>query len=296
MNGNRNMALAPVVEQVSGQLLEVRDPQPDPRTLLMIAEQFAQSGFFQDAKQAAQAFVKVQYGAELGIGPATAMMSVQVIQGKPAPSAGLLAALIKRSGKYNFRVVEWTNQQCALQFFEDGKAVGNSVFTIEDARQAGALEGPNKHTWAKYPRNMLFARALTNGQRVYCADVTLGPVYTPEELDVPVDSEGNVIDVTPAPPAPHVASAADADTKAIDRALRSEFSRLGIKKADEMGQIAALILDREIPPEGLSIEERDALRRAQSSFKDASALSAHLDRLREEKRAMTLTAELEEGD
>jgi hypothetical protein len=42
---------------------------------------------------------------------------------------------------------------------------------------------------------MLFARAMSNGVRWYCPDVTNGnAVYTPEELGAEVDEDGNVID------------------------------------------------------------------------------------------------------
>jgi hypothetical protein len=36
--------------------------------------------------------------------------------------------------------------------------------------------------WQKYPRNMLFARALTNGARWYCPGVYFGAVYSGDEL------------------------------------------------------------------------------------------------------------------
>ena len=47
---------------------------------------------------------------------------------------------------------------------------------------------------AKFARNMLFARAISNGARWYCPDLFSGnPVYVPEELGAIVDGEGNVI-------------------------------------------------------------------------------------------------------
>ena len=50
----------------------------------------------------------------------------------------------------------------------------------------------------KFPRNMLFARAISNGARWYCPDLFNGnAVYVPEELGAVVDGDGNVIDQTP---------------------------------------------------------------------------------------------------
>ena len=37
--------------------------------------------------------------------------------------------------------------------------------------------------WRKYPKNMLFARAISNGVKWHCPDVMNGqPVYTPDEM------------------------------------------------------------------------------------------------------------------
>jgi hypothetical protein len=53
--------------------------------------------------------------------------------------------------------------------------------------------------WEKYPRNMLFARALTNGITFYCPDAfDVGRVYTADELrpDLELTQDGTVIDVS----------------------------------------------------------------------------------------------------
>jgi hypothetical protein len=46
-------------------------------------------------------------------------------------------------------------------------------------------------SWEKYPSNMLFARAISSGVRIYCPDVFNGNlVYVPEELGAPVNEDG----------------------------------------------------------------------------------------------------------
>jgi hypothetical protein len=150
----------------------------------------SKSGFFQDAAQQAQAVVKILAGQELGFGPFASMTGVFIISGKPSFSANLMAAAVKRhgNGKYNYRVVELTDKVCDLVFFEDGKEVGHSIFTLEDARKAGTKN------LDKYPRNMLFARAMSNGARWFAPDIFGGaPAYTPEELGADVDEDGEVI-------------------------------------------------------------------------------------------------------
>lgn len=193
--------------------LALRDDMP----LSDLGRILAQSGFFADAKDAGQAIVKVLAGRELGFGPIASMTGVYIVKGRVSLSANLLAAAIKRSGRYDYRVITNTAQAVEIVFYEvfGGKReeIGRSSFTAEDAKKAG-LGGDN---WNKYPRNMLFARAISNGAKWYCPDVFGGPVYTPDELGAIVDGEtGEVIDapmvdITPAPaPAPSPAAPAPA--------------------------------------------------------------------------------------
>jgi hypothetical protein len=148
----------------------------------------ASSGYFADAKEANQAVVKILTGREMGIGPMASMSGIYVIQGKPSLSANLMASAIKRSGKYDYRIREHTNEICRIEFFQSGESLGESSFSKEDAQTAGALEGQNKHSWKKYPRNMLFARAMSNGARFFTPDIFGGPVYDPEELGAGLDT------------------------------------------------------------------------------------------------------------
>lgn len=147
----------------------------------------SKSGYFADAAQQAQAIVKILAGQELGFGAFASMTGVHIIQGKPTFSANLMAAAVKRSGKYNYRIREITDTVCEIEFFEDGKPAGISRFTVEDAKRAGTKN------LDKYPRNMLFARAMSNGVRWFAPDIFGGtPAYTPEELGAETDEDGTV--------------------------------------------------------------------------------------------------------
>lgn len=155
---------------------------------------FAKSNVFPDARAAEQAFVKIVSGREIGLTTIASMNGLHIIDGKIALGANVIAARIKSSGKYNYRVREQTNEVCRIEFFEDGESVGESVFTIEDARAAEVsfkTRNGNAGQWAKYPRNMLFARAISNGYRWFAPDIFDGAaVYTAEELGAEVDSTG----------------------------------------------------------------------------------------------------------
>jgi hypothetical protein len=156
------------------------------------ARAMSASGFFSDSKTAAQAVVKILAGSELGFGPFASMTGVAIIQGKPAVGANLMAAAVKRTGKYNYRVTKNTDKEVEITFFEGGQDIGKSTFTWADAEKAGLT---NKDNWKKYPRNMLFARALSNGIRWFAPDIYNGAtVYTPDEMGAVTDEEGNVIE------------------------------------------------------------------------------------------------------
>ncbi len=156
------------------------------------ARAMSASGFFADTKQASQAIVKILAGQELGFGPFASMTGVAIIQGKPTVGANLMAAAVKRTGKYNYRVTKMSDTECEITFFENGQETGKSAFTWDNAVKAQLA---TKDNWKKYPRNMLFARALSNGQRWYAPDVFNGAtVYTPDELGAVVDEEGNAVE------------------------------------------------------------------------------------------------------
>lgn len=165
-----------------------------------VGQVLAASGFFQDSRGAAQAAVKVMAGAELGFGPVASMTGVNIIKGRVTLSANLMAAAIKRHPNYTYRVKEHTAERCAIDFIEHGVLIGESTFSMEDAKLAGLASGEN---YRKYPKNMLFSRALSNGAKWYCPDVFGGaPIYTPDELGAEVDGEtGDVVNAPTHEPA-----------------------------------------------------------------------------------------------
>lgn len=165
-----------------------------------VAEMFALSNYF-DAKgnnpQAiAQIVTKIMAGRELGYGPFASVNGIHVIQGRTALSANIMAAAVKASGRYDYRVRKMDDSGVEVEFFEHvgGKreSLGVSTFTREDANKAGT------QNMQKFARNMMFARAMSNGVKWFCPDVFNGSaVYVPEELGADVDGDGNVIDVQP---------------------------------------------------------------------------------------------------
>ncbi len=144
---------------------------------LTIGETFFKSGMFADIKSAQQAVVKIMAGAEMGISPFAAMSGIHIIQGKPTIGAGLMAARVKGFGKYDYKVLEHSDKICSIEYFQNGKSLGVSTFTIDDARKAGTKN------LDKFPKNMLFARAMSNGVKWYTPDIYESQVYVPEEME-----------------------------------------------------------------------------------------------------------------
>lgn len=190
-----------------------------------VAKALAMSGLFKDARQAEQAFAKILVGRDLGLSPTQAMMGIHIIDGKPELSANLQAAFVKRTPGYDYRVTELTDQACEIAYYRDGEEIGRSRFTIEDAKKAGlGGRGP----WKAYPRNMLFARAMSNGVAFFCPEVTGGlRVYSDGEIsgdETPpaIDNAANEPE-----PEPTDADVISDDDQERERALQAAHDAFG---------------------------------------------------------------------
>jgi hypothetical protein len=176
----------------------------------------AQAGNYK-SKNEAELALRVKYGMEMGLGPATALQAVTVINGSPALGAGAIAAKMGGHPSYDYEVTEHTDERCTIVVHRykrgEWRACPPSTFTMEDAATAGLLrQGP----WKQYPRNMLFARALTNAARFHAAEVFGGAVYTPDELGAEVDEQGEVVTVSVGNPATEIVEPPEPEPVAID--------------------------------------------------------------------------------
>jgi hypothetical protein len=183
-----------------GTALAVRETQIQSLDdLQRIAQLLAASGYFdteRDNKTAvAQVATKILAGQEMGYGPFTSVQGIHVIKGKPVLSANIMAAAVKGHPRYDYRVREMSDKKVAIEFFENGESLGTSSFTADEASKAGT------QNMGKFPRNMLFARAMSNGVKWYCPDVFSGnTVYTADELGATVDEDTGEIIEQPSDP------------------------------------------------------------------------------------------------
>ena len=174
--------------------VELMTPKDSTRIaeLAVIAKALALSGFFKDLDEfnlqrgAAQALTKILRGQDLGISPTAAVENIFIIENRTVCSSHLMSGLIRRSGA-SFEIVSNDERECIIDFFDsEGKKIGQSSFTIDDAELADLLRKTN---WKKYPADMCFSRAIARGFRRFFSHLALGGLYTPEELGFESDRD-----------------------------------------------------------------------------------------------------------
>lgn len=189
----------------------------------LVAETVVNTEFVPNAYRGRPAAVlaAIFAGRELGIGPMQALQQINVIQGKPTASAELQLALIRRAG-HSVKVVERTSQRAEVYGKRsDTGDDGTFEYTLEDAKRAELLGNAN---WKKYPRNMLFWRAVSDMASGLFSDVVSGIAsLTPDEMGsdfvpppLPELTNGHAADLLPGE------ATAGAATEGSDDTPRSE--------------------------------------------------------------------------
>ena len=163
------------------------------------AEVFIASGMFVNLKEVAQGIVIIMAGDELGIPPIASLKGMEMIQGQIVIKAHLMAALVKDSPKYDYKVLSSTTEECTIEYWHCATgeyvayAMGYYSFTMDDAKKQQLA---SKKNWRDMPKIMLYNRCQSNGIRTYCPDVLLGPCYIEEEIEEkPVDTRSQAPDV-----------------------------------------------------------------------------------------------------
>jgi len=143
-----------------------------------IAAAIAKSGMF-GIKTAEQALVLMALCEAENLHPVTAVRDFHIIAGRPALKADAMLARFQSAGGS----VKWgamTDEKVSAIFTHPQ---GGSVEIDWDMRRAKAaqLTGKEGSMWAKYPRQMLRARVISEGVRT-CFPGATGGFYVPEEV------------------------------------------------------------------------------------------------------------------
>lgn len=138
-----------------------------------LAQKVAQTQFVPKSMRGTPAAVAaaILLGREMGLGPMASLRGIDVIEGKPALTAQMLAARILAAG----HSIEWpesTDTRCTVRITRaDGLSAAEVTWTRADAERAGLW---GKGAWRGYPRHMLRHRALSEAAGMACPDVALG--------------------------------------------------------------------------------------------------------------------------
>jgi hypothetical protein len=169
--------LAPAPAEWERQL----DPRSPKEARLLAQDMFASRMFSAYGTQQG-VLSTVLVGRELGLPAMAALRSIHVVEGRHTLSAGLMVALVLKSGLAEyFEPVEFDEKKATFVTKRVGarKEVTLS-HTIEMAVIAGLVK--EKSNWVKTPIDMLCARAQSRLARMIYPDLLAG-LYTPDELE-----------------------------------------------------------------------------------------------------------------
>jgi hypothetical protein len=220
-------------------------------TVMELASIIAGSRDFPECRTPEKAAVRILAGREMGVGPIASIIGIRVQAGRVSMDAALMAGCIERSEMYAYKVMEHTPEKCLLHFFKKSPPGLPSTdagpmfseFTMADAHTAGLDQ---KAIWKAYPRNMLFARALSNGARWFCAGIFGGSIYNHEELGIAVDEDGRAIEDEVGGGAGNELCTRDQRqeiarlVEAVGDSMPGFLAQIGIKLLDELSQYEAV--------------------------------------------------------
>lgn len=115
---------------------------------------------------------------DLGIAPYKALNGgFYVVNGKISMSTALMTDRIRKAG-HSVKITEWSSKKCVMiGIRKDNQDSVKIEFTMEDAQMAGLT---NSAVWKKYPKVMLYNRAMAMMARVLFPDV-VGNCYSEDE-------------------------------------------------------------------------------------------------------------------
>jgi hypothetical protein len=247
------------------------------RELSDVAALIFNSKVFGDIQTKEAAAIKVIAGMEFGFSPFQSMSMFDFIQGRPTLNAHGKATLINSSGDFRLKINELTSANCSISVVRksdtgEWKIINTETFSIEDARIAELTNGKNAHSWKKYPRNMLFARCVSNIWRWDTAELNMRKLlpgqiqeFEAEELDA--ESAG-LLEVNETVIDGEIIEAAPVAESPARRATDTEFSGPAIEAEpvfDEPDHVA---------PEVIAPEPEDTDAAADASAEEAETVEA----------------------
>jgi hypothetical protein len=151
----------------------------------------AESGDSSQNAKGATAALRLYYATELGLTP-LAVAELSMIKGRLYVGAQLLRALAVQRGYRVFRV-DLSDETCTAQIVtSDGRILGQSTFTIDQAKKAGLVRAGSP--WTTHPSRMLWARASKNAIIDFAPEVSLGLSLDDELQEIEPPPPDDLID------------------------------------------------------------------------------------------------------
>ena len=199
--------------------------------VLQMAQAVAKSNLF-GVKSPDQALALMLLSQAEGIHPMLAARDYHIIDGKPSLKADAMLARFQQAGGR----VKWLKMadDCVSGVFSHEQ--GGDVEISWDMARAKQAQLAGKGNWAKYPRQMLRARVISEGIRATFPGCIVG-VYTPEEVadfDEPRHAPGVATQALPAPaqapqlPAP---AAVGDDTESVMASMKDAIAACSTESA-----------------------------------------------------------------
>jgi len=155
------------------------------------------SGLFEDVRDAAQAFVMIAKGAEMGLAPMSAMQAFDLIKGHVFVKPWVIAGLINSCGYGSYEVLEQSPTQCAIQFRRKLPDKGWTdcplvTYTLAEA-QAHGLVQRSPH-WKASPAHMLYQRCMGRGGAMYFPELLAGLEAPPDPAPISPERHADNLD------------------------------------------------------------------------------------------------------
>lgn len=154
-------------------------------------------------KTVGEGIVKAQFCWDFHLPLSVANTSLYIVQGRIAIQSNLIATEIKNSSNYDYEVVEHTDKICTIDIHHKSKRTGewSKIGTVSYGTDDAEREGHSgKDTYKTIPKNMYFARAITNAYKWYAPNLFSMPVNTIEEFGYDKDTiEGEYQNIEPEP-------------------------------------------------------------------------------------------------
>jgi hypothetical protein len=150
---------------------------------MAIAKVLFASRLFPDITSVEQAFVKILAGSEIGLPAFASLNAFHIVKGKVMMHYSTIAGRVRAAG-YDYRLIEDTDAAQEIEFLgRDRKPIGRSRITFEEAKRRGT------QNMDKFPRTMMFARAMSDGQRRFVPEAFNGNIVYSFEEQHEIESE-----------------------------------------------------------------------------------------------------------